>query len=51
MYSDQVERALSYDEKQGIQAIVITTEDLPLDENHRTISREYEYNRLGTEYA
>ena len=40
---------LSYDEKPGIQAIANTTEDLPPDEKHKTISRDYEYKRLGTE--
>ena len=45
---DQVTHVLSYDEKPGIQAIANTTEDLPPDENHKTISRDYEYKRLGT---
>ena len=45
---DQVVHVLSYDEKPGIQAIATTTEDLPPDENHKTISRDYEYRRLGT---
>ena len=39
---------LSYDEKPGIQAIATTSEDLLPDENHSTISRDYEYKRLGT---
>ena len=39
---------LSYDEKQGIQVIANTTEDLPPDTKHKTISRDYEYKRLGT---
>lgn len=39
---------LSYDEKPGIQAIATTSEDLMPDENHPTISRDYEYKRLGT---
>lgn len=39
---------LSYDEKPGIQAIANTTEDLPPDKKHKTISRDYEYKRLGT---
>ena len=39
---------LSYDEKPGIQAIANTSEDLPPDKNHKTISRDYEYKRLGT---
>ena len=45
---EQVTHVLSYDEKPGIQAIANTTEDLPPDENHKTISRDYEYKRLGT---
>lgn len=32
----------------GIQAIATTSEDLLPDENHGTISRDYEYKRLGT---
>lgn len=39
---------LSYDEKPGIQAIATASEDLIPDENHPTISRDYEYKRLGT---
>ena len=39
---------LSYDEKPGIQAIATTSEDLPPNENHSCISRDYEYKRLGT---
>ena len=39
---------LSYDEKPGLQAIATTSEDLRPDENHTTISRDYEYRRLGT---
>ena len=39
---------LSYDEKPGIQAIANTTEDLPPDTKHKTISRDYEYKQLGT---
>lgn len=39
---------LSYDEKPGIQAISTASEDLMPDENHPTISRDYEYKRLGT---
>lgn len=39
---------LSYDEKPGIQAIATTSDDLMPDENHPTISRDYEYKRLGT---
>lgn len=45
---EQVIHVLSYDEKPGIQAIATTTEDLHPDENHKTISRDYEYKRLGT---
>lgn len=45
---DQMVHVLSYDEKPGIQAIANTTEDLPPDKNHKTISRDYEYKRLGT---
>ena len=44
----QVVHVLSYDEKPGIQATANTSEDLPPDENHRNISRDYEYKRLGT---
>ena len=39
---------LSYDEKPGIQAIATTSDDLLPDGNHGTISRDYEYKRLGT---
>ncbi|MBQ7261388.1 MAG: IS630 family transposase, partial [Lachnospiraceae bacterium] len=39
---------ISYDEKPGIQAIANTTEDLLPDKDHKTISRDYEYRRLGT---
>ena len=45
---EQVIHVLSYDEKPGIQVIATTNEDLPHDENHKTISRDYEYKRLGT---
>ena len=45
---DQVVHVLSYDEKPGIQATANTTEDLPPDKKHKTISRDYEYKRLGT---
>ena len=44
----QMVHVLSYDEKPGIQATANTSEDLLPDENHRTISRDYEYKRLGT---
>ena len=39
---------ISYDEKPGIQAIATTSDDLLPDEKHKTISRDYEYKRLGT---
>lgn len=39
---------LSYDEKPGLQAIATTSADLRPDENHATVSRDYEYRRLGT---
>ena len=39
---------LSYDEKPEIQAIATTSDDLMPDEKHPTISRDYEYKRLGT---
>lgn len=39
---------LSYDEKPGIQAIATMSNDLLPDEKHSTISRDYEYKRLGT---
>lgn len=39
---------LSYDEKPGIQAIAAISDDLMPDEKHSTISRDYEYKRLGT---
>ena len=45
---EQVVHVLSYDEKPGIQAIANTTEDLPPDRKHKTVSRDYEYKRLGT---
>ena len=44
----EVVHVLSYDEKPGIQAIATTSEDLLPDESHSTISRDYEYKRLGT---
>lgn len=44
----EVVHVLSYDEKPGIQAIATTSEDLLPDENHSSISRDYEYKRLGT---
>ena len=45
---DQMVHVLSYDEKPGIQAIATTSEDLRPDDKHSTISRDYEYKRLGT---
>lgn len=44
----EVIHVLSYDEKPGIQAIATTSKDLLPDENHSSISRDYEYKRLGT---
>ena len=44
----QVVHVVSYDEKPGIQAVAATSSDLLPDENHSTISRDYEYRRLGT---
>lgn len=43
----QIVHVLSYDEKPGIQAIATTSEDLLPDGDHGTISRDYEYRRLG----
>lgn len=45
---DQIIHVLSYDEKPGIQAIATTSDDLLPDDNHSTISRDYECKRLGT---
>ena len=45
---EEVVHVLSYDEKPGIQAIATTAEDLLPDDSHSTISRDYEYKRLGT---
>ena len=45
---DQIVHVLSYDEKPGIQATANTSDDLPPDGKHKTISRDYEYKRLGT---
>lgn len=45
---NQIVHVLSYDEKPGIQATANTSDDLLPDENHKTISRDYEYKRLGT---
>ena len=46
--NEQTVHVLSYDEKPGIQATANTSEDLPPDKDHKTISRDYEYKRLGT---
>jgi len=45
---DSPVHVLSYDENPGIQAITTTSDDLMPDERHPTISRDYEYKRLGT---
>lgn len=45
---EQPIHVLSYDEKPGIQAIATTSDDLRPDKKHSTISRDYEYKRLGT---
>ena len=45
---EEVVHVLSYDEKPGIQSIATTAEDLLPDDSHSTISRDYEYKRLGT---
>ncbi len=45
---EEIVHILSYDEKPGIQAIATTSEDLLPNESHGTISRDYEYRRLGT---
>ena len=45
---DSPVHVLSYDEKPGIQAVATTSDDLMPDERHQTISRGYEYKRLGT---
>ena len=45
---DSSVHVLSYDEKPGIQAVATTSDDLMPDERHQTISRDYEYKRLGT---
>lgn len=46
--NEEVVHVLSYDEKPGIQAIATTSEDLRPDKKHPTVSRDYEYKRLGT---
>lgn len=45
---EQDVHTVSYDEKPGIQAIATTSPDLPPNEKHGTIKRDYEYKRLGT---
>lgn len=46
---EQTVAILSYDEKPGIQAIKNTSPDLPpVPGHHPSISRDYEYRRLGT---
>ena len=45
---EEVVHVLSYDEKPGIQATAVTSEDLLPNENHSTNNRDYEYRRLGT---
>lgn len=45
---EEIVHVLSYDEKPGIQAVATTSEDLLPDESPSTISRDYEYKRLGT---
>ncbi len=44
---EQIIHVLSYDEKPGIQAIATTSDDFLPNEKHKTISRDYEYKRLG----
>lgn len=39
---------LSYDEKPGIQATAVTSEDLNPTEKNGYVARDYEYKRLGT---
>lgn len=48
MEDDKTTHVVSYDEKPGIQAIATTSDDLLPDDKHKTISRDYEYKRLGT---
>lgn len=48
---EQAVHTLSYDEKPGIQAISVTSEDkmpIPNTEKLSTVMRDYEYKRLGT---
>lgn len=44
----EVVHVLSYDEKPGIQAVATTSADLLPDKAHGSVSRDYEYKRLGT---
>lgn len=46
--NSEVVHVLFYDEKPGIQAIATTLEDILPNEKHSSISRDYEYKRLGT---
>ena len=45
---EEIVHVLSYDEKPGIQAIAITSEDLLPSQHNGTINRDNEYRRLGT---
>ena len=48
---ETVVHTLSYDEKPGVQAIMMTSEDrvpVPYTEKTWIIKRDYEYKRLGT---
>ncbi len=45
---EQELHTVSYDEKPGIQAIAVTSPDLPPSEGQGIIKRDYEYKRLGT---
>lgn len=50
---EEAVHTLSYDEKPGIQAISVTSEDkmpIPNTEKLSTVMRDYEYKRLGTLY-
>lgn len=47
--SQPMTAVLSYDEKPGIQALALIAPDLPpVPGKHPTVSRDYEYKRLGT---
>ena len=48
MEDNETTHVVSYDEKPGIQEIATTSDDLLPDDKHKTISRDYEYKRLGT---